>query len=103
LSEEEPVERVLGSVGRLRILRVMAEDPRLENSFSLYRLKALTGIGDSSLKGHLATLKRHGLVEEVGLDHLRRYRLVRGDPLVEAIIQVFRTFEARRKRAPKPI
>lgn len=98
MPEEEPAERVLGSIGRLRIMRVMAENPRLEASFSLYRLKALTGIGNSNLKGHLATLIRHGLVEEVRLNHQRRYKLVRGDPLVEALIQVFRIFATRRKR-----
>lgn len=100
---EESAERVLGSIGRLRILRVMAENPRLEASFSLYRLKALTGIGDSSLKVHLAILTRHGLVEEVRLDHQRRYRLIRGDPLVEALIQVFRNFEKGRERFPKTL
>ncbi|MBS7637835.1 hypothetical protein KEJ49_02950 [Candidatus Bathyarchaeota archaeon] len=92
---EEQAERVLGSIGRLRILRVMAENPRLEASFSLYRLKALTGIGDSNLKIHIATLMRYGLVEEVRLGHQRRYRLVRGEPLVEALIQVFRIFATR--------
>ncbi len=95
MPEEEQAERVLGSIGRLRILRVMAENPRLEASFSLYRLKALTGIGDSNLKSHIATLIRYGLVEEVRLDHQRRYRLVRGEPLVEALIQVFRIFATR--------
>lgn len=97
MPEEEQVERALGSIGRLRILRVMAENPRFEASFSIYRLRALTGIGDSSLKSHLAILLRYGLIEEVKLDHQRRYRLVWGDPLVEALIQVFRIFASRPK------
>ncbi len=97
MSEEESAEWLLGSIGRMRIIKVMAENPRLEASFSLYRLKALTGMGDASLKGHLATLSRHGLIEEVRLNHQRRYRLVRGDPLLEAIIQVFKVFAARRR------
>jgi len=95
-SEETDVERLLGSVCRLRILKRLAESPGGEEAVTLYRLRVLTGIGSSDLRRHVNELVRSGLLKEVKLCSNRKYALDRSNPAVTALINLFKAFERRR-------
>jgi len=84
------VEEVLGSVGRVRVLKYLVRNPRNELALTVFRLRTLTGLRGRNVERHLETLVKWGWVEEVRVDGGRKYRLKRENPKVEALIEFFR-------------
>ena len=81
------LERVLGSPGRVRLLIEMARNPV---SMSIYRLRAATGLRREDIKKHLKILMEGGLVGELHVDNRRMYMLDLENPVVKALIELFR-------------
>jgi DNA-binding transcriptional ArsR family regulator len=89
LSEAVDIERDLSSVGRLRILRYLARNPRGEASLSEYRLRVLTGLRLPDIGKHLELLVGHGWVMEVEAGTQKRYRLNVDAPYVKSLRGLF--------------
>jgi len=87
LSSKVDLERVLGSPGRVRLLIEMARNPV---SMSIYRLRAATGLRREDIKKHLKILMEGGLVRELHVDNKRMYMLDLENPVVKALIELFR-------------
>jgi len=83
------IERDLSSVGRLRILKYLARNPRREASLSEYRLKVLTGLRHPNIRKHLELLVGHGWVEEVEAGSMKKYRLNLDAPYVKRLMGLF--------------
>jgi len=66
------VESVLGSRGRLRIIKALAES---QHPLTLYYLERRTGIRRKTLKPDLTALIESGFVEEVSLAGVKKYAL----------------------------
>ncbi|MDP8023665.1 MAG: hypothetical protein ACP5LF_03835 [Nitrososphaeria archaeon] len=64
-------EEVLGSKGRLRIIKVLAE---LKEPLSLYYLERKTGIRRKSLRSDLEFLEKNGVVKATGYS-VKKYTL----------------------------
>ncbi len=65
------VEDVLGSKGRLRIIKVLAES---NEPLSLYYLERKTGIRRKSLRSDLLTLEKNGIIKAIGYG-VKKYTL----------------------------
>ncbi|GEM_PF-977163 len=87
MSSKVDLERVLGSPGRVRLLIEMARNPV---SMSIYRLRAATGLRREDIKKHLKILMEGGLVRELHVDNKRMYMLDLENPVVKALIELFR-------------
>ena len=81
------LEEVLGSSGRLRILKFLAKNPTNEPSLTVSRLRILTGLRRRNVEKHLETLMRWDWVEEIPIDGGRKYRLKKEKPKVKALIR----------------
>ncbi|GHH78040.1 ArsR/SmtB family transcription factor [Promicromonospora soli] len=77
---------------RIRVLEVIAADPRLAAPVS--RLLDVTGAEPSALSQHLAVLKRAGVVDSTRSGNAVVYRLT--EPLVADLLVVARAFLLRR-------
>lgn len=89
MSGEDEAEEVLGSRGRVKLLRALVSLQRRGQLASLSRLKSATHLKDHSLERHIEVLMRHGWVEEVQTPEGRRYRLKEGGK-VEILKRLFR-------------
>lgn len=85
----EEIEKALGSVGRLRILKYLAQNPTGEPTLSVYRLRTLTGLRTKGVEAHLKILGKCGWVKEVPTDSGKKYRLNRENPKVDALINFY--------------
>jgi DNA-binding transcriptional ArsR family regulator len=85
------IEKVLGSSGRLRILKYLVKNPTNEPSLSPFRLRTLTGLRGGNVERHMETLVKWGWVEEVHLYGGKKYKLKRENPKVKALIVFFKT------------
>lgn len=83
----EEAEEVLGSRGRVRLLKALVAAQRRGRPISMSKLKAETGI--KGVERHIAVLLRHGWAEEVWTPEGRRYRL-RECGKTEALKRLFR-------------
>ena len=86
-SNQINLEKALGSPGRIRILVEMARNPR---SISAYKLRRLTGLRGEDVKKHLQILVESGIVKELKVDHQRMYILDQENPVVDALINLFK-------------
>ena len=84
------IEEVMGSKGRLRVLKFLVRNPKGEPALSVFRLKMLTGLRGRNVEKHLETLVEWGWVEEIPTLGGRKYRLKRENPRVEALIKFFK-------------
>ena len=87
------VEEVLGSSGRLRILKYLIKNPTNEPALTVSRLKILTGLRRGNVEKHLETLVRWGWVEEIPIDGGKKYKLKRENPKLEGLIRFFKDIE----------
>jgi len=90
---QKEIEEVLGNVSRLRILKYLTRGVDSGETFSRYKLKQLTGIRSKDLDRHLRILVENEWVEEIKIDHIRKYRLNMGNPKVVALTQFFKKVE----------
>ena len=88
----EDVEEGLGSVGKIRILRVMVFNP--EEHFTKYMLERATGLKPKDVRKSLQTLVDLGWVLENPCDP-KTYRLNVEDETVKLIIEFFRRLRFR--------
>ncbi len=65
-------EEVLGSRGKLRIIKALAES---SEPLSIYCLEKKTGIRRKSLRSDLAALERNGIIKALGYG-VKKYRLL---------------------------
>ncbi len=79
------LEEILGSPGRVRILRVLAE----HGEMNISRLVRETGMHHRLVNHHIEVLKRHGVVVEKRHGRARLISLNRGNPLVETLLELF--------------
>jgi DNA-binding IclR family transcriptional regulator len=86
---EADIERILSSVGRLRIMKYLGENPRKEASLSLYRLRVLTGLKLSDIRRHIDLLVKYGWVKEVGIRDQNKYQLNWESPIVKALFSLY--------------
>lgn len=91
-------ERSLGSIGRLKILRCLMESLRDDESFSIYRLKTLTGICPHDLKKHLQVLVELGLVRKIEQGSQTRYMVEKWNPIITSLAQVLKAFKPRESK-----
>lgn len=85
-------EEVLGSRGRIRLLRALIEAQKSGRAVSITKLKVETGLRGRSVADQLETLVKYGWVEEVQTAEGRRYRL-RVCGKTEAVKKLFRELE----------
>lgn len=83
----EEAEEVLGSRGRIRLLKALTAAQRRGSLVSRSKLKASTNL--KGVEKHIATLLKHGWVEEVQTPEGRRYRLKECEK-AEALKKLFR-------------
>lgn len=84
------LEEVLGSRGRLRILKCLIKNPTGETALSSYRLMSLTGMKRGNVEKNLETLVRWGWVEKIPINGGTKYRLNRNKSEVKSLIEFFR-------------
>ena len=84
------LEEVLGSSGRLRILKYLIKNPTNEPALTVSRLKILTGLRRGNVEKHLETLVRWGWVEEIPIDGGRKYKLKKENPRLDVLIRFFK-------------
>jgi len=82
-------EEVLGSRGRIRLLKALIEAQKSGYAASMSRLKAATRLKGRSVERHLETLLKHGWAEEIRTAEGRRYRL-KENGKTEAVKRLFR-------------
>lgn len=82
-------EEVLGSRGRIKLLKTLIALQKRGQLASISKLKAATHLKDRSLERHIEVLLRHGWVEEVETPEGKRFRL-RTAEKVEAFKRLFR-------------
>lgn len=87
--EAGEAEEVLGSRGRIRLLKALMAAQKGGKVASASKLKAATHLKERSLKRHLEVLLRYGWVEEVQTAEGRRYKL-KMDGRVEALRRLYR-------------
>jgi len=81
------LERILGSPRRIRILREMV---RNQGPLSVYRIRVLTGLRTGDVKKHLQILVDAGIVREMKMNDQRIYMLDGENPVVKALIELFK-------------
>ena len=84
------LEEVLGSRGRLRILKFLIKNPTGETALTVYRLTSLTGLKRGNVEKHLETLMRYGWVEKIPIYEGIKYRLNREKPELKHLIKFFK-------------
>ena len=84
------IEEVLGSSGRLRILKFLVKNPTSEPALTVSRLKILTGLRRGNVEKHLEKLMKWGWVEEIPIDGGKKYKLKRENSKVNVTIKYFR-------------
>jgi len=87
------IEEVLGSSGRLRILKYLIKNPTGEPSLTVSRLKILTGLRRGNVEKHLETLMEWGWVEEIPIDGGKKYKLKRENPKLGTLMRFFKDME----------
>jgi Fic family protein len=90
---DEELEEVLGSSGRLRILKYLIKNPTNEPSLTVSRLKILTGLRRGNVEKHLENLVMWGWVEEITINGGKKYKLKRENPKLHLLIRFFRDME----------
>jgi len=83
------VEEVLGSRGRIRLLKALIEAQKSGCAASTSKLKASTRLRGRSVQRHLEILLNHGWVEEIQTAEGRKYRL-KENGKTEAVKRLFR-------------
>ncbi len=81
------VEIGLGSVAKLKILRLMLK--RREHAFSFYELEQKVSVNSVSIRAHIADLKEVGWVEELPYTP-RKYRVNLGNDVVKQVLALFK-------------
>ncbi len=80
------LEEILGSPGRVRILRVLANHGEL----NITRLVRETGMHYRLVNKHIEVLKRHGIVIEKRFGRARIVALNTENPLTRTLLRIFR-------------
>jgi Mn-dependent DtxR family transcriptional regulator len=83
------VEEVLGSRGRIRLLKALIEAQKSGCAASMSKLKASTRLRGRSVQRHLEILLNRGWVEEIQTAEGRKYKL-KENGKTEAIKRLFR-------------
>jgi len=81
VSLEPPIENVLSSKGRVRILKVLVEVGEL----NITEIARRAGLHFAAASRHLETLEKIGLVEEKKFGKIRIFSFKLEDPRVKAI------------------
>lgn len=84
------IEEVLGSSGRLRVLKFLVRNPTNEPALTVSRLRRLTGLKRGNVEKHLETLMKWGWVEKIPIDGGKKYKLRIEKHEVEALIRFFK-------------
>jgi len=79
------LEEILGSPGRIRILRILAEHQEV----NITRIVRETGMHYRLVNKHIEVLKKHGIVIEKRFGRARLIALNRDNPLVEKLLELF--------------
>jgi len=82
-------DEVLGSCGRIRLLKALIEAQKSGYAASMSKLKAATRLRGRSVQRHLEILLNHGWVEEVRTAEGRKYKL-KENGKTEAVKRLFR-------------
>lgn len=85
----EEAEEVLGSRGRIRLLKALLAAKKDGRAVTVSKLKATTHLKGRNVERHIEILVRRGWVEEVHTLEGRKYRL-KADGKVEALKKLFR-------------
>jgi DNA-binding transcriptional ArsR family regulator len=83
------VEEVLGSRGRIRLLKALIEAQRSGYAASTSKLKASTRLRRRNVQRHLEILLNHGWIEDLQTAEGRKYRL-KENGKTEAVKRLFR-------------
>lgn len=84
---ERAIERGLGSRGRLRILRALAQS---EEPLSTYKLSSMTGLSRKNLAKNLRILLEEGWIKRDSLNRVDLYFLNDENSLVKHLLEFFR-------------
>jgi DNA-binding transcriptional ArsR family regulator len=83
------VEEVLGSRGRIRLVKALIEAQKSGRTASISKLKAATRLRRRSVQRHLEILLNHGWIEEIQTAEGRKYKL-KENGKTEAVKRLFR-------------
>lgn len=84
------IEEVLGSKGRLRILKSLISTPLHDPALTVFRLRVLTGLKHNSVETHLQTLMKWQWVKEIRINGGRKYKLEKDRVPIKALTQFFK-------------
>lgn len=89
MSTYVPVEEVLSSKGRVKILKILA----LKGELNISEIARRAELNHTSTLSHLRYLKKIGLVEEKNFGRIRIFRFREEDPRARIIKHFFEEFE----------
>jgi len=84
-----PVEDILSSRGRIRLLKILCEKGELNIS----ELAKRAELNHTTAISHLKNLQKAGLVEEKRFGRIRIFKINEEDPRVKALKNLFKVFE----------
>jgi len=90
-----PVEDVLSSRGRIRLLKILCEKGELNIS----ELAKRAELNHTTAVSHLKSLEKAGLVEEKRFGRIRIFRINEDDPRVKALKNLFKVFEEYERKS----
>jgi len=85
---DRAVEKGLGSVGKLKILRLMLERPN--HAFTRYEIGKRVSNDPTSIRSDLQTLVQIKWVTEFKVQHLSKYSINLDDEVVKRLAHFFR-------------
>jgi RIO-like serine/threonine protein kinase len=88
--EEAEPEEILGSRGRIRVLKALIKAQRSSQAVSISKLRATTRLRKWNVETHLETLLKWGWIEEIKAFGGRRYMLNAENRKVEALKKLFK-------------
>lgn len=85
---EDKVDRGLGSVGKLKILRLLMQQSH--HAFTRYEIGKKVTIDSVSIRNDIKILMEINWVTEFKVQHLRKYSINLDNPIVNELIDFFR-------------
>jgi hypothetical protein len=87
----EDIERAITSPGKLKILRLLMRTP--DHAFTRYEIRKKILLSPEDIKKDLATLVDVGWVREHEVQHLQKYTINLGNPLVKQLLDFFKNIK----------
>jgi DNA-binding transcriptional ArsR family regulator len=92
--EDTPLDEILSSRGRTRILMLLSDAVEL----NITEIAKSTGLNHSTTRGHLEHLEKIGLVEQKRFGRIRIYKYQETDPRAQALKTLIKVWNDENNR-----